>query len=592
MIDLAIYDDNELRSIVEIIPPSIIKSYFKKHPRDFQKTMPGFRTTTTISAGKLFKELKQGNELIESLVVGFLEMCEHNIGDEIVKLEKDSNKEEALIKAISCSYFASNPTIYLKLLDQSFSDEKAKLLEAAIKLYNYGEDKLKKAIKEITSEQLLTKSLSKENANLSNDLNQLKKDYNNVCNNLKLYEEENRKLKNQLQEVKSLNNALTAESNLKIDEIKKVRSNLEELNNEIAVLKTRNKQLTDEHESDLQKIDDLQSEINNCLLAIEIETRKYEEKVLELNVLKKDYENNTNFNNEAKISEIEEINSEGKVIEKKIENDFLLSSKKINDIKSNHCKSYFVKDEEGFKSELEYVIEDAKISEGKELLLYYLTRIYYFNKPIVGNKKDCQFIVNIFSSIFNDNKFTNLVYFDGIKLEDINFELEKSHRVVYLDNFIGNFNETSLFTLLNCYKDKIFIISAMYNKMFMYLPDDFLRDCSYINLERYQILDSVELNCEPCEEREYVRHYEIYDNAATAAFISIMKDLKLSNSVRGELSQNIHGHLDVSAILTFSILPYLVDVKSEDPFMESEKLLLYYEKNKNSKLALRWFTNG
>ena len=87
-------------------------------------------------------------------------------------------------------------------------------MEAAIKLYNDGEDKLKKAIKEITSEQLLTKSLSKENANLSNDLNQLKKDYNNVCNNLKLYEEENRKLKNQLQEVKSLNNALTSESNL------------------------------------------------------------------------------------------------------------------------------------------------------------------------------------------------------------------------------------------------------------------------------------------------------------------------------------------------------------------------------------------
>lgn len=597
MINLTIFNDDELRYIIGIIPASLIKHHFKKNPGDFQKTMPGFRPTATIPAEKLFKELKRENKLIVYLLDIFLEGCKNSIFDEIEKLKETNSEEESFIKVLSGSYFVSNPAIYFKLQGHIIPEEQIKLLTAAVKLYKESGDKISSLETELASSENRIKELLDKNSNLSNSLNRVKKDYNEAYSEAKSYkeksallEEQSNVLNNRLEELRIANSNLTSDSQHRKEEIARARVSNEDLKSQIVTFKKKNEQLLVGHEAALNRIKELQAEIDNYLLQLEKKTKEYDEKVAEIETLKKSYESSRN--DEIDSEEIEQpyINSVQVAEQSKCE--LVLSPDKIMEMRNRHCKTYYVKDVESLNCEVEYAIQDAKISDGKELLQAYLTRIYYLNKPIVGNRSDCNFVLQLYSNIFNKGRYTYLVFHEEIKLAEIYFSLEKSERVVYLDNFIGNYNETILFSLLNCYKDKIFIISAMYDKMFMYLPDDFLRDCSYINLTRYQLTDNIKFNIEQCEEHEFNKSYEICDNAATSAMLSILKDLNISNTVRGELIQNIHSHLDVGAVLTFSVLPYLVDVKGKDPFAESERLLQYYEKNKNSKLTLKWFANG
>ena len=95
-----------------------------------------------------------------------------------------------------------------------------------------------------------------------------------------------------------------------------------------------------------------------------------------------------------------------------------------------------------------------------------------------------------------------------------------------------------------------------------------------------------------CAEQESVLKKELLDNAPTAALLSILRDLKITEQVRTSLATNINSHTESDAILTFGILPYLVDVKGETPFENSDRLMSYYEKNKNNKFTMKWFIYG
>jgi len=95
-----------------------------------------------------------------------------------------------------------------------------------------------------------------------------------------------------------------------------------------------------------------------------------------------------------------------------------------------------------------------------------------------------------------------------------------------------------------------------------------------------------------CKEIEINKETEINDNSATSALYTILKDLALGQSIRNFKAKNILTHIDVNAILTFEIIPFLVDVRGLEPFKTSDKLLTYYEKNKSRTLMERWFING
>jgi hypothetical protein len=60
------------------------------------------------------------------------------------------------------------------------------------------------------------------------------------------------------------------------------------------------------------------------------------------------------------------------------------------------------------------------------------------------------------------------------------------NRIVCLDNFIGNYNETILLTICDKHRDKIIFLTVAYDRTLCYVPEEFLKYCYYINLNRIE----------------------------------------------------------------------------------------------------------
>ena len=591
MIDLIeVFSDNELQYIISAIPAHIIRDYFKRHSKDFQKAFPGFRVKANLPSERFLIEIKRNNDFIVSLVSGFLEQSVKEIDEAVEESKKENDYETALIKTLSNSYFSGNPNIYFKLKNEDTDEQAVSILLAAIKMYgelskenNSLKSENKNIIKKIDDEY----KKSRENDSI---IISLKTDIESYKNTNKELNQKFDKCNDELEQEKYTNGILRADLKKANDEIEPLKTKLFEAQKQISVLQENKKSLISDLESIKIKLNNALNNAEELQTRIEILSKEIETKDSEIMELQEKLaaalESNT-----AKIEDTSNLEFHDGITGNQ-NSDLIPTIEVIKGIARNHNTYYFVADHEGFKTDLDYCLIDSNISEGREVLCNYLDRLYSEGKIIVGNRKDCKFVAECFSSILCASEYTKITYFDGIKLCDIITAAENGGRIIYFDNFIGNYNETVLISLLGGYRDKIIIISAMYDKMFMYITPDILRDCNYINLQRLNLPDDVDFEKFTRAEQVSVHSKEILDNAPTAALLSILRDLKISEHVRSSLATNINSHIDSDAILTFGILPYLVDVRGESPFEDSDRLMSYYEKNKNNKFTLKWFIYG
>lgn len=591
MIDLIdVFSDSELKYIISVIPIPSIRSYFKRYSKDFQKTFPGFRVTANLPAERFLIEIKHNNEFIVNLVSGFLEQSVKEIDEAVEESKKENDLGTALITTISCSHFSCNPNIYFKLKDEEKDENALSILLAAIRIYG---------------------ELSKENNSLKNEYEILKKKYDDVHEKSRDQSDYIKFLETDVERYKSINKELNQRLDKSSDDLEQLeyanqilKADIKKANDEIEPSKTallraqeQISLLQDAKKSLISDLESLKIKLNTSL-------NNAEESQTRIEILSKEIEtkNSEIVELQEKLAESFELNStkiEDKVnldtndgISRNQNSDIIPTIEVIKEIARNHNSYLLVEDREEFKLNLDFCLMDANVNEGKEVLCSYLDRLYSERKIIVGNRRDCKFVVECFSSILCSSEYTNITYYDGIKLREIITAVENGGRIIYFDNFIGNYNETVLISILSGYKDKIIVISAMYDKMFMYVTSDILRDCNYINLQRLNLPDDVDFEKCTCVEQVSVTKKEILDNAPTAALLSILRDLKITEQVRASLATNINSHTESDAILTFGILPYLVDVRGETPFENSDRLMSYYEKNKNNKFTLKWFIYG
>lgn len=591
MIDLLnVFNDSELKYIISVIPTPSIRSYFKRYSKDFQKTFPGFRVTANLPSERFLIEIRRNNDFIVNLVSGFLEQSVKEIDETIEESKKENDLGTALIKTLSRSHFSSNPNIYFKLKNDEKDEKALSILLAAIKMYG---------------------ELSQENISLKNEYEVLKKKYDDIQEKSKeqtayiksletdvgsyknIGDELKQKLDESTDKIEQLeyaNEILKADIKKATDEIGPFKVALLGAQEQISILQDAKKSLISDLEGLRIKLNESLNNAEELQTRIEILTKEIETKNSEIFELQEKL-TEASESGSKKIDNTFNLDSYG-AISRNPDKDIIPTIEVIKEIAKKHSTYLLVEDHEELKMDLDYCLTDANVNEGKDVLCSYLDRLYSERKIIVGNRKDCKFVVECFSSILCSSEYTNIPYFDGIKLHDIITAVENGGRIIYLDNFIGNYNETVLISLLSGYRDKIIVISAMYDKMFMYVTSDILRDCNYINLQRLNLPDDVDF--EKCirAEQVSVQNKEILDNAPTSALLSILRDLKITEQVRTSLAININNHTEADAILTFGILPYLVDVRGETPFENSDRLMSYYEKNKNNKFTLKWFIYG
>ena len=258
------------------------------------------------------------------------------------------------------------------------------------------------------------------------------------------------------------------------------------------------------------------------------------------------------------------------------------------------------KDMDEFKDYLGYNLEDVGASTRSEyflLLKKHLCDILFQGMPIIINRSTgIPLMKCVANALVGNANAASITYNEDISSQVLEVFLSADERVVCLDNFIGNYNETEMLSLFEQHRNKIIFLTLAYDRTLRYIPYEFFRYCHYLNLNRIQTLSaSADLTEDPSvfEENEAT----IPEANPDARYLPLLKEMLnefgLSQSLAARKCAHISNEQDLCCALAFDILPYCVDVLQIVPFAVSERLTKYagdMGRCSYKKLFKEWFT--
>lgn len=255
---------------------------------------------------------------------------------------------------------------------------------------------------------------------------------------------------------------------------------------------------------------------------------------------------------------------------------------------------------EEFKVYLGYNFENIGIPTTADyypLLLDYICNQLFQGKPIVVSRSVGTSLMKCISNALVKSPVVPSMAFT-IDITEIAIDsfLSQEKRVLCLDNFIGNFNETILVAICERHRDKIIFLTVAYDHTLAYVADEFLRYCHYINLNQIAIFaEPNELTEEPSfmdEESVPIIHVES-DSRWASALKNICEEFGFFGGVATYKSSHVTNEFCFCQQLVFDILPYCRDVLKIEPFNTSESLIKYAGSNGRCRykdLFRRWFS--
>jgi len=379
-------------------------------------------------------------------------------------------------------------------------------------------------------------------------------------------------LNNKVKELKTTINDMELDAKKKDAEKKKIQNKLQQILEELEELKK------------------LKHEIENLSLDID----KYKEKVTIL-------EKQNNQQKEQNIKLLMQIN-EVAAEKEALENDILIrmeyEKKRKMSSKVREFSLLRPSDMVEFQENLSYIFEDLGIGgalPGSALLKKYLANILFCGIPILTNGQSGLILAKcVANALIGTQEVSLLRYNSDISEENILDFLSESKRVVLLDNFIGNYNETLLLPIIKMYGDKIIFMTMAYERTLNYISSEFLKYCSYINVSKFnQLIGQVKINEDPLIVNEKSYSIEVTDKQS--------RHLKILNKILSELSleylstsvnfHDISNDDNMSAELIYSVLPYCVHVCNKQPLKLSETLQKYMSRCPHNVLIGEWFAD-
>lgn len=239
-------------------------------------------------------------------------------------------------------------------------------------------------------------------------------------------------------------------------------------------------------------------------------------------------------------------------------------------------------DMDEFKEYLGYNLKDIGASTPPDcylLLKQHLCDILFQGMPIIINRgAGVPLMKCIANTLVGDTSVDSLTYNKDISVQDIEAFLSRKARIVCLDGFLGNYNETELLALLERHRNKIVFLTLAYDRTLRYVPYEIFRYCHYLNLNRIQTLSmSVQITEDPSAVDE--GEVDITKVNPDARFSPLLKDilneLGFSPGLTSHKCGRISNEQDLCCALVFDVLPYCADVLHIAPFAISERLVKY-----------------
>lgn len=333
--------------------------------------------------------------------------------------------------------------------------------------------------------------------------------------------------------------------------------------------------------ADLKKIQIAAQKDKQKIESLVIEIQSYEEKVKRLRTELSETKSNSRQLEEQIRAELEKQQAE------KVTNE--------HSAKNAKCPS----DIDEFKDYLGYNFENIGVPTDAEysyLLTSHLGKILFQGIPIIVNRATGLNIMKcVANTIIGQSNINTFAFSNGISTDDVERFLSSCGRIVCLDNFIGNFNETELLPSFENHRDKIIFVTVAYDRTIHYISQEFLRYCHYLNVNRIKALSVnaaltedpstiAEVDCEP--------QWAKMENRYSTILREILRELGFFQSLIELKCAAIFDEQDLIHMLAFDVLPYCTDVLQINPYNTSERLLKYAGnagRCLNKKLFVKWF---
>lgn len=527
MSDFSVLTNEEYSRICAAIPHGTIIEYFKKNPKEFFKIRPGFRAT----ALKMETTVKLMVKFRQNSFIS--SFVEHIVNEWLVEIsEAISDYQKDGETEISS---------YIRALSQSFFVNN---ISAYFKLSE--------------------KEFSDEDIVLIQNIISLLNDYDEK---LQKIEDELEKTLQELNEYKSASKSAIAKSTRRLDE---ATSQIKKLN---------------EKNDELKKIDSLYKDAQ-CNLD------KYRSDVEELK------KHNASLN--EKLTALQDEICE--IIKEKNELEISLRRKLMEEHKKELLPKVFTHplhpiDMNEFIDYLQYNLESIGIKNEpdiptRDILSHYLSDILFQGRPIVCDRAISMTLVScVANALIGTPDVSRISFTSDITERTLRDLLETSKRIVVIDNFLGNFNDTILLTITDDYKNKIIFLTYSYSKTLKYLSEDLNAYCNFIGAIKVMelfIKSFPDEDPSTIEEEEYEPECKYYSNRYETILIRILKELNYCEKVINVKAINVSDERKLCELLVFDIIPYCFEVHLINPLNYSRTLQNYIKKSCYSKLLERW----
>lgn len=431
----------------------------------------------------------------------------------------------------------SEITSYIHTLYQSFfSDNVSAYFKLIAK--DYSEDQLEM----ISNLVALLKSIEEKQHELETSSSELKEELNNSERKVEKGEK------------------LLEKANKQLTDLTSKLSELKSLQKQYQKLLSTNEQITKEKDSAFLRIDRLTQQI--VLLNESVKELQKEKAELETSI-------------RAKIEE-----------EKEAESLRVESSFPIAPVDMDEFKEYF-----------SYNLESIDVNNStlpiNTLLTTFISSILFQGKPIICNKSYMGTLAKCISNTLAGNAPINTIAFSSdLDEKQICAAIKSSGRIVVLDNFLGNYNETVLLSILDGFKSKIIILSVVYEKTLFYLPKDFFTYSYYVNLSHISgFVRAINPDEDPSvlEEKEITQSEFPSKNRYQDTVLSIALELGYSRLLSEKVTEFICDDISACAVLAFNVIPYVGDVLGKNAFNISESLQRYVGRCPYKKVFEEWF---
>lgn len=571
----------DIKYICSVMPYKYTMEYFEEHSNGFSKLMPGFRVKS-LKEDKVRQILfAKRNKTISECIDSYVKHIISEIQRDLDKAKKEGmNAEEMYINVLPYSPFKNNIPLYFKLVKEEKTEEYLRLMVSAV-------NKLLSIIdtnEEINKNQ--TSDIKKLKASVDDDKRELEK-LHNLVTDLKLNEEL----------MISTISQKDAEIKERSEYIVKLSSKVSSLKEQISQMTVNGEQtktvLTKQNDALIKQVKELKKEINSYKESMAVAAEmKYTVSELETRVsdLKTTNESITEINKdyEKRIDELE-----------KLLNEYNEQSKKAR--QRDSLMPYRPIDMEDFDEYFKYNLNSIRFDNNTEAynqFVHFFEKIAFSGMPLLIKHAPGINLANcLANTIYGKKKSAVLTYTGDKGLEHIKeFLANTLDRVVCIAGFIGNCNEMELIPLLEQYRNKIIVLTYMYDRTLNYIPMEILSYVHYINVDEFKPLLRVkDITEDPSEIKEETYAFvseSSEENRYQRIFREISGQCGLSSDVISSISDSIDSEEYMNSTLLFSVLPYITKVMQMNPYNLSKRLQKYAgESGKcpNKEIMLGWF---